>query len=88
MKTILYAFCAAVVVSGILGYLVGIQTEQRDASSAIQVAFHERANGDYRLSLTAADRALVCEEKDVTIVQQPDAVHPLILECSHLKGEK
>lgn len=51
--------------------------------STIQIVYVPEANGDYKLFLFGSDRALVCEEKDVKIVQQGDALSPLVLECKH-----
>lgn len=51
--------------------------------SSIRVVYQPAANGDYRLFIFAEDRLLVCEEKPVTIVSQPDAVNPLVIDCSH-----
>lgn len=39
--------------------------------------------GGYRLFLFGTERALVCEEKNITVVEQGDAVNPLVLECKH-----
>ena len=51
--------------------------------STIRVMFIEQANGDYRLFLFGSNRALICEEKPIQIVQQGDAISPLVLECNH-----
>jgi hypothetical protein len=53
--------------------------------STIKVMFIEQPNGDYRLFLFGSDRALVCEEKDIKIVEQGDAVNPVVLSCDHSK---
>jgi len=50
-------------------------------SQPIHTIFAEQPNGDYRVTLSG--RSLVCEERDVQILQQPDAVTPLVLECKH-----
>ncbi len=49
----------------------------------IRVKFAEQPSGDYRLFLYGSNRSLVCEEQDIHIIQQGDAVNPLILECQH-----
>ena len=51
--------------------------------STIRVVFTEQANGDYRVFLFGSDRSLVCEESKVRVVQQGDAVNPLVIECQH-----
>jgi len=51
--------------------------------STIKVIFTEQANGDYRVFLFGSDRSLVCEESAIHIVQQGDAVNPLVIECQH-----
>lgn len=53
--------------------------------SRVRPEFKEDANGDYRLALFGSARALVCEEKDIRIVQQGDAVNPVVLECRHAR---
>lgn len=40
-------------------------------------------NGDYMLYIFASDRLLVCEEQKIRIVEQGDALHPVVLECKH-----
>lgn len=40
--------------------------------------------GDYKLYVSGG-RQTVCEEKGVTVIQQPDAVTDLVIECSHAK---
>lgn len=53
--------------------------------SSIHVEYipQPNGNGDYLLYIFASDRMLVCEEKAVKIVDQGDAIHPIILECKH-----
>ena len=51
--------------------------------SKIEMVYKAEANGDYRLFLFGSDRTLVCEEKPLKIVQQGDAVNPVVLECKH-----
>ena len=51
--------------------------------STIKMFFQGQPNGDYRLYLFGSDRALVCEEKDVQVIQQGDAVNPIVIECKH-----
>ena len=40
-------------------------------------------NGDYRLFIFSSNRLLVCEEQPIKIVEQGDAVNPIVLECKH-----
>lgn len=51
--------------------------------SEIKMVYLPQPNGDYRLYLFGSDRTLVCEEKAPQIVQQGDAVNPLVIECKH-----
>jgi hypothetical protein len=51
--------------------------------STIKVLYMPQSNGDYRLFIFGSDRTLVCEEKDIKIVQQGDAVNPVVIECRH-----
>lgn len=51
--------------------------------SKIEIVYQPQSNGDYRLFLFGSDRVLVCEEKAPQIVQQGDAVDPLVIECKH-----
>jgi hypothetical protein len=51
--------------------------------SKIEMVYKAEANGDYRLFLFGSDRTLVCEEKPLKIVQQGDAVNPVVIECRH-----
>ena len=55
----------------------------RTPKSQINLEYRGQPNGDYRLFIFASDRALVCEEKDIQIVQQGDAINPLVIECKH-----
>ncbi|MDE2020998.1 MAG: hypothetical protein KGJ13_11730, partial [Patescibacteria group bacterium] len=41
---------------------------------SIKMVYVPQANGDYRLYIFGSDRQLVCEEKPVTVAEQPDAV--------------
>lgn len=49
----------------------------------IKMVYLPQPNGDYRLYLFGSDRTLVCEEKAIAVVQQGDAVNPVIIECKH-----
>ena len=49
----------------------------------IKVVFNEEPTGDYRVFLYGSDRSLVCEEQDIKIIQQGDAVKPMVIECRH-----
>jgi hypothetical protein len=51
--------------------------------ATIKTFFQEQPNGDYRLFIFGSDRSLVCEEKPITVVQQGDAVSPVVIECKH-----
>lgn len=51
--------------------------------ATIKVQYIEQPNGDYRVFLFGSDRSLVCEEKTITVVQQGDAVNPVVIECKH-----
>lgn len=51
--------------------------------STIRVVYIPQENGDYRLFLFGSDRSLVCEEKDIRVVAQGDAINPLVVECKH-----
>ena len=55
----------------------------RTSKSKIEIVYQGQANGDYRLFLFGSDRALVCEEKAISVVQQGDAVNPVVIECKH-----
>ncbi len=72
----------------ILGAILALSFIASDATttrpkSRIQVVYQEQENGDYRLYVFASDRSLICEEKPVTVLAQPDAVSPLVIECKH-----
>lgn len=62
---------------------VSADATTKTPKSTIRVMFIEQANGDYRLFLFGSDRALVCEEKDIRVVEQGDAINPVVLECKH-----
>lgn len=49
----------------------------------IHLVYVPQANGDFRLFLFGSDRQLVCEEKDIKVVSQGDAVNPVVIECKH-----
>jgi hypothetical protein len=51
--------------------------------SKIEMVYQGQPNGDYRLFLFGSDRTLVCEEKPIQVVQQGDAVNPVVIECKH-----
>jgi hypothetical protein len=51
--------------------------------SKIEIVYQPQPNGDYRLFLFGSDRTLVCEEKPIKVVEQGDAVNPVVLECRH-----
>jgi hypothetical protein len=51
--------------------------------SKIEIVYQPQANGDYRLFLFGSDRKLVCEEKPLKIVQDGDAINPIVIECKH-----
>lgn len=53
--------------------------------SKIEIVYQPQPNGDYRLFLFGSDRTLVCEEKKIQIVEQGDAINPVVIECSHAK---
>ncbi len=55
----------------------------RAPKAQIQMIYQPLANGDFRLSLYGSDKTLLCEEKDIQIIQQGDAVNPIIIECKH-----
>ena len=77
MKKALY------IVAGLLLTFASADSATRKPKASIQVVYQEQQNGDYRLFLFGSDRALVCEEKAITVVQQGDAVNPVVLECRH-----
>jgi hypothetical protein len=49
----------------------------------VRTYYEGKENGDFKLYLFGSHRALVCEEKDIQIIDQGDAIHPVILECKH-----
>jgi hypothetical protein len=51
--------------------------------SHIEIVYQPQSNGDYRLFLFGSDRTLVCEEKNIQIVAQGDAINPIVIECKH-----
>lgn len=55
----------------------------KTSKSKIEIVYQGQANGDYRLFLFGSDRTLVCEEKNIQVVQQGDAVNPVVIECKH-----
>jgi len=59
------------------------QCKAKLAETPVRVQFNEQPDGDYRLFLYGSNRSLVCEEQNISIIQQGDAVKPLILECQH-----
>jgi hypothetical protein len=58
-------------------------TGTRYARSKIELVYQGQPNGDYKLYLFGSDRTLVCEEKNITIAQQGDAINPVVIECKH-----
>ena len=62
---------------------VAAQATSTQPKTKIQMIYQEQPNGDFRLSLYGSNRSLVCEEKDIQIVQQGDAINPIVLECKH-----
>lgn len=55
----------------------------KTSKATIDLKYIGMPNGDYRLFLFGSDRTLVCEEKPLKIVQQGDAVNPVVIECKH-----
>jgi hypothetical protein len=51
--------------------------------ATIHTIIQEQANGDYRLFIFGSDRILVCEEKPIQVVEQGDALNPVVIECKH-----
>ncbi len=78
MKTNLVYILAALALT-----LVSADATTTQPKTKIQMVYQEQSNGDYRLYLFGSNRALICEEKPIQIVQQGDAVNPVILECKH-----
>ena len=65
----------------ILSFAASDATSTR--KSEIKMIYQPQPNGDYRLFLFGPDRTLVCEEKAITVVEQGDAVNPVVIECKH-----
>jgi len=61
----------------------GLEDECKAQLTPVRTVFNEEPNGDYRVLLYGQNRALVCEEQDIKVIQQGDAVKPLVLECRH-----
>jgi hypothetical protein len=74
---------AIYILAALLTFAAAGATTGRQPKAHIQIVYQEQPNGDYRLYLFGSDRTLVCEEKPITIVQQGDAVSPVVLECRH-----
>ena len=55
----------------------------RTSTNKIQIVYEPQENGDYRLFLFGSNRTLVCEEKRLRIVQDGDAINPVVIECKH-----
>ena len=70
------------IIAGLLLAFASADSTPRPKST-IKMFYQEQPNGDYRLYLFGANRALVCEEKSIQIVEQGDAVNPLVIECKH-----
>lgn len=51
--------------------------------SSIKIVYLPQENGDYRIYLFGSDRSLVCEEKAIKVLEQGDAVNPVVIECKH-----
>ncbi len=77
MKKLIYIGAAALLTFAAAG---AVTTTHK---AKIQIVYQEQSNGDYRLYLFGSERSLVCEEKSVRIVEQGDAVSPLVIECKH-----
>lgn len=74
---------AIYILAAFLTFAASNATTGRQPKAHIQIVYQETGNGNYRLYLFGSDRSLVCEEKPITIVQQGDAVSPVVLECRH-----
>ena len=61
------------------------QATSTHSTRTIKTVFIEQPNGDYRIYLFGSGKSLVCEEKNITIVSQGDAVNPVVLSCDHTK---
>jgi len=67
----------------LLAFASADATTSRATKSKIEMIYQPQPNGDYRLYLFGSDRTLVCEEKRIQVIQQGDAVNPLVIECKH-----
>jgi hypothetical protein len=72
-----------IVTSLILALASADATTTRTPKAQIKVVYQGQANGDYRLYIFGSDRTLVCEERDLRIVKQGDAISPVVIECKH-----
>jgi hypothetical protein len=55
----------------------------RATKAKIEMIYQGQSNGDYRLFLFGSERSLVCEEQHLHIVEDGDAVNPVVIECKH-----
>lgn len=76
MKKLIYIGAAALLTFAAAGAATSHKAK-------ITLVYEPQSNGDYRIFLFGEDRTLVCEEKNITVVSQGDAVNPLVLECKH-----
>ena len=67
----------------LLSFVAAGATSRSAPKSQINMEYRPQANGDYRLFIFASDRLLVCEEQLIRVVQQGDAINPLVIECKH-----
>jgi len=74
---------AKLVYIGALFALLLASASAANRKAGIQMVYRSEPNGDYRLYIFGSERALVCEEKTIKIIDQGDAVNPLVLECKH-----
>lgn len=74
---------AIYIIAGLLLVFASADATSRTTKTRIEMVYQPGANGDYRLFLFGGDRTLVCEEKAIRIVEQGDAVNPLVIECKH-----
>jgi hypothetical protein len=72
-----------IVAALVLTFAAADATTTRIPKAKIEVVYQPQANGDYRLYIFANDRQLVCEEKDLKIIKQGDAISPVVVECKH-----
>jgi hypothetical protein len=79
MRKVLY------VMAGLLAFASAGGTTRTGGTTRarIELVYQPQPNGDYRLYLFGSDKTLICEEKSITIIQQGDAVSPVVLECKH-----